>query len=87
MRFALIVRAIAFITLRAPAGFLAVVYAHTQTQGGLVGLWRKVFVEKQVLGPVAVLTALNTLAFTVFNMHWTLQAIKASTNGKKPKKA
>jgi hypothetical protein len=88
MQFALITRAVAFLTLRAPAGLLAFGYAHTQTKGGLAGMWRKLFVDKEVQGPVAVLTALNTMAFTVFNLYWTLQAIKASgSNGRKQKKA
>jgi len=85
MRFALIARAVIFLALRAPVGFFAFSYAHLQTKGGLAGLWRKLFVEKVVLGPVAVLTALNTMAFIIFNIHWTLQAIKASTRGRKLK--
>lgn len=85
MRFALISRAVAFLALRAPVGLFAFGYAHFQTKGGLAGLWRRIFVNKEVQEPVAVATALNTLAFTIFNMYWTMQAIKASSKGKKPK--
>lgn len=88
MRFALITRAVAFLALRAPVGLFAFGYAHTQTKGGLAGLWRSIFVNNEIQGPVAVATALNTIAFTIFNMYWTLQAIKASSKGgRKPKTA
>ena len=88
MRFALIARAVAFLTLRAPVGLFAFAYAHMQTQGGLAGLWRRIFVNKEIQSPVATATGLNTVAFTLFNMYWTMQAIKASSKGgRKPKTA
>jgi hypothetical protein len=86
MKFALALRAVAFLTLRAPIGLFALLYANKQTQGGLRELLRRLFIDKEVPAFLAVGTSINTLAFTFFNFLWTVQAIKASLKTKiKPK--
>jgi len=78
MKFALALRAVAFLTLRAPIGIFTFLYANKQTQGGLRELLRRIFVNKEVPAFLAAGTSLNTLAFSFFNFLWTAQAIKAS---------
>lgn len=82
MKFALALRAVAFLTLRAPVGLFAFLYANKQTQGGLRELLRRVFIDKEVPAILAVGTSVNTVAFTFFNFLWTAQAIKASLKTK-----
>lgn len=83
MKFALALRAIAFLTLRAPIGFFIFLYANKQTPGGLRELLRRIFVNKEVPTFLATGTSINTLAFTFFNLLWTTQAIKVSLMSKK----
>ena len=78
MKFALALRAAAFLTLRAPIGVFAFMYSHMQTPGGFRELLRRIFVTKEVPTLLAAGTTINTIAFSIFNLLWTIQAIKAS---------
>lgn len=78
MRAALLARAIAFLTLRAPIGLLTFAYAHTNTKGGLQALWRRLFVNKEVNQFVSRAAAFNVSAFTIMNLLWTYQAVKVA---------
>ncbi|KAG8811916.1 hypothetical protein FRC17_002278 [Serendipita sp. 399] len=86
MRVALIVRAVAFLAIRAPIGIFTVAYAHNQTGGGLPALFRRVYADKEAGRIFATGVFLNSLAFAIMNLVWTIQAIKASTKEEKKEK-
>ncbi|PVF99692.1 hypothetical protein CPB86DRAFT_783311 [Serendipita vermifera] len=85
MKLALFIRAVAFLLVRAPMGIMGLLYAHYQTRGGLVELWNRVIVRREVPLVLGAGTFANTLAFMAFNMLWTIQAIKASAKASKKK--
>jgi hypothetical protein len=83
MRVALFIRAIAFLTLRAPVGVFALWYANAQTNGGLGELYRRIVERGEVASGLAAAAAFNTFAFTIMNFIWTAQAIRVSMGSKK----
>jgi hypothetical protein len=85
MKLALFIRAVAFLVVRAPMGFMGLLYAHVQTNGGLPMLWERVIKRREVPLVLGAGTFANTLAFMAFNMLWTIQAIKASAKVSKKK--
>ncbi|KAG8778434.1 hypothetical protein FRC16_003841 [Serendipita sp. 398] len=83
MRVALITRAVAFLAIRAPIGIFTMAYAHNQTKGGLPALLNRIYTGRETSRIFATGVFLNTMAFAIMNLIWTIQAIKASTKGRK----
>ncbi|CAG7852512.1 SubName: Full=Uncharacterized protein {ECO:0000313/EMBL:CCA73503.1} [Serendipita indica DSM 11827] len=88
VRSLVLVRAVAFLIIRAPIGFTSVAYAHRQTKGGIIALWRRLFVREEVKPTFLPYgTAFNTILFSVLNLIWTAQALRANLKGSEHKRA
>ncbi|KAG8811917.1 hypothetical protein FRC17_002279 [Serendipita sp. 399] len=82
MRTLVICRAVAFLLVRAPIGVTTAAYAHKQTKIGIVALYKAMLKGRDINAVAGRGTVINTTAFTILNLVWALQAVKAVSKKK-----